>query len=523
MGTGTMTRGEEEGLGLAGEHDYAVIDLKEQEGQQLFLVKNPWSRGTVWKGHIYRPDAMVRNVKTLADLRITPETKPLSPGVFWMGLSDVLQSFESIYLNWNPSLFTHREDVHFNWDLAKFGSPEGTFMSNPQYEVRSGTGGTVWLLLTKHFTSTDETLAMEAKASTSTEVPVQGFVSLYAFENDGQKVFLSDGAAICGPYVDSPNILLKLNLSPEQAYTIVLSEQALSRTNLSFTLSAYSWTDLFLSQAREKYTHSKMQHGAWTTATAGGNASSPSYHKNPQYSINIVSTSDLVLLLESPDQGLPIHVKLVWAGGKQIHSITTRDIVGDSGEYREGYAFAEICNVPAGTYTIVCSTFEQGRVGTFTLRVSSMSACTVARVVVQAAGRFVIKAPAAEFVPGNDRLLAMLMSRRLNRVSMTARSHSENPGTGQGPRSPLKLGLEHGRGPSKQILVVSGDNEYVESPAGVRTIDVDIQPRMCEGRGVWVVVERLGSSGLQANEYVDIELFSDGPIELGEWHIREGL
>ena len=523
IGTGTFSQREEEGLGLAGEHDYAVVDLKEQEGQQLFLVKNPWSKGTVWKGHIYRGDTITNSIKKLADLRIIPETEPPPPGMFWMSLNDIFQSFESIYLNWNPSLFRYREDVHLNWDLATSSSPEGTFISNPQYEVRSSMGGTVWVLLTKHFTSIEEMSAEGSGATTSTELLTQGYISLYAFDNDGQQVLLSDGATMCGKYVDSPNTLLKLKLSPKQAYTVVVSEQALSRSNHTFTLSVYSLTGLTLSQAREKYTHCNVQHGAWTLATAGGNASSQSYHNNPQYSMNLESTSDVALLLESPSKDFPIHVNLVWAGGKQIHSITTRDIVGDSGEYRERYAFAEIRKVPAGTYTIVCSAFEQDQLGKFTLRVSSMSACTVTRVVVENAGRFVTKARPAEFTPGNDRLLAPLISRRLNRISMTARPCGAKSGPERSPQSPLKLGLEYGRGPSKQVLAISGNDEYLDSPAGVRTVDVDIQPGMCQGRGVWIVMERLGSSGLQQNEYVDVEFLSDEPIELGDWHIRDGL
>ena len=523
IGTGALSQNEEEGLGLAGEHDYAIIDLKEQEGQQLFLVKNPWSRGTVWKGHIYREDTMTNNIKTLADLPIMLETETLSPGTFWMSLNDIFQSFESMYLNWNPSLFRYREDRHFNWDLTEASSPEGTFISNPQYEIRSGTGGTVWVLLTKHFTSVDNTSDEVSEITTSRESPVQGYISLYAFDNDGKRVILNDGPTICGKYVDSPNSLLKLNFSPKQAYTVVVSEQALPRSNHSFTLSAYSIAGLSISQARETYTHCNVQHGAWTLATAGGNASSQSYHYNPQYSIKLESASDIALLLESPSKDFAIHVKLVWAGGKQIHSITTRDIVGDSGEYRERYAFAEIRKVPAGIYTIVCSAFEQGQLGAFTLRISSMSACVVARVVVDNAGRFVTKARPAEFTPGNDRLLARLVCHRLNRISITARPCVENSRSERSAQSPLKLGLEYGRGPSKQILAVSGNDEYLDSSVGVRTTDVDIQPGMCQGRGVWVVTERLGSFGLQKSEYVDVELLSDEPIELGDWHIRDGL
>ncbi len=522
MGTGKLTLSEQEGLGLAGEHDYAVIDMKEQEGQQLFLVKNPWSEGTVWKGHIYRRG--INNiVRSLSDLRIESETDPLAQGTFWMGLNDVFQSFDSIYLNWNPGLFSFREDIHFNWNLATCSNPEGSFISNPQYEIRSGTGGTAWVLLSKHFTLTIEKSSTNWNANSPASSLKEGFISLYSFDNDGEKVFLSHGATVTGPYVDSPNTLLKLELSANRAQTIVVSEQALPRLNHNFTLSAYSLRGLTISKPREKFSHCVVEDGAWKSSTAGGNTSGPLYHTNPQYSLSLANTSDVALLLENPEQGFPIHVQLVWAGGKQIHAITNRDIAGDSGEYKKGYAFADIHNVQAGAYTIVCSTFEEGQLGSFTLRVCSTSACTVGRISGETAGRFVTKVRAAEFAPGDDRLLALLISRRLNRVSVSARPSGGPSGPEGNPQSPLKLGIEYGRGPSKQILAVSGDDGYIGRPAGVRTGDVNIHPEMCQGRGVWVVIERLGSTGLQHDEYVEVDVLSDGPLELGGWHVREGM
>lgn len=522
MGTGKLTLSEQEGLGLAGEHDYAVIDMKEQDGQQLFLVKNPWSEGTVWKGHIYRRE-ISNIVKSLSDLNIQPGTDNLAQGTFWMGLNDVFQSFDSIYLNWNPGLFSFREDIHFDWDLATCTNPEGSFMSNPQYEIRSGAGGTVWLLLSKHFLSTIEESSANWKANSPAPSAKEGFISLYAFDNDGEKVFLSDGATVTGPYVDSPNTLLKLELTANRAQTIVISEQALPRLNHTFTLSVYSLSGLTISKPREKFTHCVVKMGAWKSSTAGGNTSGPLYHTNPQYSLSLANTSDVALLLENPVQGFPIHVQLVWAGGKQIHAITNRDIAGDSGEYKKGYAFADIQNVQAGAYTIVCSTFEEGQLGPFTLRVCSTSACTVGHILGETAGRFVTTVRAAEFAPGDDRLLAPLNSRRLNRVSISARPFGGTSGSGGNPQSPLKLALEYGRGPSKQILAVSGDDGYIGRPAGVQTGDVDIHPEMCQGRGVWVVIERLGSTGLQHDEYVEVKTLSDGPLELGGWHVREGM
>ena len=524
LGTGKLTPNEEEGLGLAGEHDYAVINMIEFEGQQLFLVKNPWSKGTVWKGHIYGSNAMTECPNRFSDLCVTgmPRTstidsEPTAPGTFWMGLNDVFQSFESLYLNWNPGLFRHREDIHFKWDLAGSSSPEGSLVSNPQYEVRSNVGGTVWVLLNRHFTSRDDRSNKDTKLSVKREDVDTGFISLYAFDSNGKRVFSSDEAIVHGPYVDSPNTLLKLELPAGRAYTVAVSSQGLPQPVNTFTLSAFSFGRLKLVEAQDEYAHTVLQHGVWTALTAGGNASSSSYHANPQFSLHLAVTSKVAILLENLSECYPVHVKLVWADGKQICSIKTRDIVGDSGEYRKGYAFAEIQDVQAGAYTIVCSTFEPGQLGRFTLRVSTMSACAVNRIAEATAGRFATKVQSASFAPGSNYLSAPLISQRLNRISISARSRAGNSRYSKRARAFMKIGVHHGRLPPKRIIAVSRDDESLDGQGEVWVRNVDIEPSMCEERGLWLVLERLECSMLQVAEYVDIDIFSDGPIKVGDW------
>ena len=523
LGTGKLTPSEEEGLGLAGEHDYAVINMRELEGQQLFLVKNPWSDGTVWKGDIHHRNVVRENAQRSQDICMTETattgivgTEHLAPGTFWMGLNDMFQSFESLYLNWNPGLFSHREDIHFKWNLACSTSPEGSLVSNPQYEVRSSVGGTVWVLVSRHFTSRGDKSDKGQIIPMDGEIFDNGFISLFAFDNNGERVYLSDEAAVQGPYVDSPNSLVKLELPAGRAFTVVVCGQGLPRSVNTFTLSAFSLNSLSLAEAEDRYKHTVFQHGMWTASTAGGNASSLLYHTNPQFSFKLPETSSVAILLENSADCYPVHVKLVWARGKQICSIKTRDIVGDSGEYRKGYAFAEIQNVQAGVYTIVCSTFEQSQLGKFTLRVSSMSACAVDRVPVATAGRFVTKVQSAMFAPGNKRLSAPLISHRLNRISVSARSRVKDPLSNKTTREFLRLGLHCGRPPSKRTIAV-GNHEFGHGQGGTWIYDVDIEPSVCEDRGLWLVLERLEDSILEKAEYVDIEISSEWPISMGDW------
>lgn len=524
MGTGKLARIEEEGLGLAGEHDYAVIDMKEVGDQRLFLIKNPWLEGTTWKGRLVGNNldevtASASGSGTASETEaISLDSSSLVPGTFWMDLNSVFQSFESIYLNWNPGLFSFRQDIHFTWDLSVSTTPAGCFRQNPQYALKSSKGGTAWVLLSKHFQ--DDSPKSVAKSSRYPEPEdfEPGFISLYAFDNGGNTVYLSDDALIRGPYVDSPNTLLRTELPPGSAYTIVVSQQALARSCHNFTLSVLSLKPVDLVPASDKYGHCIMYEGAWTFSTSGGNASCSSYQTNPQFSLELAKGADIALLLVTTMEDLAVHVKLVWANGKRATTVTTRDIVGDSGEYRRGCALAELQDTGPGAYTIICSTFEQGQLGKFRLHVLTTAACVVKPLPLEEAGRLVTRLPLATFSPGIDRLLAPLTPCRITRLRMLATHRSTQPGAW----SPLKLALENGQGPNKRIIAVSCNDEYSGDHTGVRTHDIDVLPRMCSTGGVWVVVERLGSPGQMNVEGVHVEILSDVPVEVGAWGTGEG-
>lgn len=499
IGTGELTEREQTELGLVSGHDYAILDMGESKGRRQMLVKNPWAGPNT-------AHALTR-VRKSSD----PRHDPLSPGTFWMDLDRVLQHFENLYLNWNPGLFNHREDFHFTWDLANGKGIPGCFVKNPQFAVSSELGGTVWLLLGKHF-----------KNNTGPEAHGElGFISIYVFNANGQRVCLSDGALHRGPYVDSPNTLMRLEMPPYTTYTAVVAEQGLPALSQNFTLSAFSTAPVNVAQSKERHTCMRKIHGAWMRSTAGGNAESARYPLNPQYALHVPEMTEVSILLESSEPELATHVKLFWSNGKRVSNAKSRDIITDSGDYRRGCALAETRALGKGQYTIVCSTFAPDQLGRFTLWVSSTIPCKVRPLAAEGAGQRAVLSDVGVLPPGKDRMLASLQTPRMTRVKLIARSRQSLIGDRAVGPSPALMTVELGQGPYKETLAVSEDGSYSDSLAGIRIEDLDLQPGLEQKGGAWIVIERVGGPGGQVEDHLEVEALAEERVEIGEWIVED--
>ncbi|ORY69806.1 PALB protein [Pseudomassariella vexata] len=510
LGTGHLSMAEEETLGLVGEHDYAVLDMSESSGSRRMLVKNPWCDGLVWKG-VGSSDTPERATDD--------HPKKLKPGSFWISFDDVLQNFESLYLNWNPALFTERQDHHFTWELPQT-SMAASFAYNPQYSMAAAASGSTWILLNRHFQDDELEIAKSRSTTLSATSNKLGFMSLYIFDNKGERVQLSDKSIYRGPFVDSPQTLAPFEAKRGVKYTIVVVQQALPLPKYSFTMSFFSRCALDVRPAEHNIKSYTEIQGSWTGRTAGGNAASPTYLQNPQFAITVPTPGPLSILLSTDKENLAVHVDLVWAGGRRVTAVTVRDLVSTSGEYRRGCALAQVPSVDAGTYTVVCSTFEPGQLADFTLRVGSMVPCKISVVPPDGAGRLRTQLPTLVFGHSEQKKRAALTLSRLTRATIVLmRKHTASaPGT---PRShpTVRLGVELGRGPDKGVLAATGEGEFKEVGMGLRTAEFDVDPRMAQNRGLWIVVEQIGSGPYMAatDEGLSIEVLSETPIHVGPW------
>ncbi|KAK4540862.1 hypothetical protein LTR36_008804 [Oleoguttula mirabilis] len=550
MGTGKMSSRTERELGLASEHDYAVLDLREVDSQRLLLIKNPWCEGTSWRGRFKqneRGDIKPKEAAEQSLIEFDDDTEPvqssrdllnadeqLSPGTFWMDLDNVIQHFESIYLNWNPGLFAHRQDMHFAWDLGPpelgRGKPRGRFASlsaHPQFIVTASKGGTIWVLLWRHFKNAIPDVATEEEiARGGYDIDLEGHISLVAFDSQGRRVLLPEKHLEKGWFVDSPQTLLKLDDCKAGAeYTIAPLEQDLVATEHTFTLSAFSNSPLEVSEAKVRYQYANTLSAAWTKETAGGNAHSPTYSTNPQFAIAVPQTTSISLLLEARNDELNVHVKLMHSKGQRIHAIRNRDIVFDSKDYRRGCCLAEFAELEAGQYTVICSTFEPHQLGDFTLLVESSQPTQVVLLPREGAGRIRMELSTVAFKRGQSKIAAPLVPKRLSKFYVIARfvddrfpnDHAYRSSSSN--RSLVRVSIESGRGPQRRIHVASNGGEYADSAGGIRTEDIDLSPEMKRYGDMWLVLDRLYASSEGQEERFSVELFVDQPdaVECGVW------
>ncbi|TPX12124.1 uncharacterized protein E0L32_007239 [Thyridium curvatum] len=558
LGTGRLSPEEEETLGLAGEHDYAVLDLAIENGVRRMLLKNPWCEGLTWTGVGSSSTVQVQQKASRQQDKpsIAPSEEEMT-GTFWISLEDVVQNFESLYLNWNPSLFTRRQDHHFVWDIPP-KSLALSFARNPQYSMRASADGPVWILLSRHFQDEELAIARNRSATLAEVSNSLGFMSLYVFDAaSGGRVQLSDRprrALHHSHFVDSPQTLLRIEARRDKVYTIAAAQSGLPLPRYSFTLSFFSRCDLTVEKACDELAHYQEHTGSWTRRTAGGNPAVASYLHNPQLAITLPRPSRVSLLLCTDAADIPVHVDLVWAQGQRVTALAARDVALSSGEYRRGCCLAEtpqsslVSILNAGTYTAVLSTFEPGMLADYTLRIGSDEPLTVAPVPADGAGRLRAQLPPVVLrgERQHQRRRARLSVTRLTRVSVVARSglltatapdavgaaapasrrpwsssYTAGRGRGGAPCA-VRISLERGTGPHRHVLAASGDGEMRDAAMGLRAGDVDFDAAMGDGSGgggLWLVVEQMGA---HAEGYgLQVDVLSDQHVEVGPWESWE--
>lgn len=518
-----MSKREQKQLGLAAEHDYAVLEMKDNEGVREMLIKNPWADGDVWRGAARRKPNPSHDEEDEQYPALPPATDSdaMQPGTFWMDFDSVFQHFENLYVNWDPALFRYRYDQHFSWSLVQRRPVSSIFDEHVQFSIRASENEEIWVLLNRHFRTGDYT---HENSGTN------GYISLYLYESAGFRVLVSTGAQTRGPFVDSPNTLLRFQAVAGLAYTVAIVQQDLPVGKHNFTLSAFSTAELVVQEAASRLPKQQSLGAAWTRATAGGNSDSSSYLTNPQFTFKLGSSQAVAIVMKvlqadgMPAVATQIHVKLaiVASDGKRVIRMRAKDIKAHSGDYHRADTVIEKI-LPHGNYTVICSTFEQGELAKFSLDFYCESASSISALPSEGSGRMKVTPSPVVFEPGCNKCLAPIDVLRMNRVTFIARQASRSAGT-----SMFRLGIERGQGPYKMMIADSSmdDHQYLPVATGLRIDDLTLEPSMCSKGlgGLWLVIERLaqGSPAMAAAELLEIDILAESNLQIGPWGVGDG-
>lgn len=377
VATGEMSDAEADRAGLVPTHAYAMLDIQFIQGQKLFQLKNPWSHMR-WKGNFSEKDTVHWTAGLKKALNFDPNAAAMiDNGVFWIDLESAKRFFDVIYVNWNPNIFSHTTCYHQTW-TAKEGPKKDSYSigDNPQYrlEIKPSNSAAVWVLLTRHITDKDD-------FANNRE-----FITLLVYKTNGKRIYYPSEPP---PYMDgvrinSPHYLCKMIASSgTNVYTLVISQYEKNNT-IHYTLRVYATTEFKLTKVANPYVekYEKRITGEWKGKTAGGCANYPETTIfNPTYQLKIdnKSTDNHVLVeLRGPK---------TYSVGFEI--VTISDNVPNSpgsfnkkttGEFRRGFCYLELENIPGGIYNIRPSTFYPNQEAHFFLDFSSSVPITIAIV-----------------------------------------------------------------------------------------------------------------------------------------------
>ncbi|KAF8905038.1 hypothetical protein CPB84DRAFT_1845125 [Gymnopilus junonius] len=349
LGTGPSSYIRWRDIPLLPSHSYAVIDIYETEEGRLLTVIDSWVRSNGSKDEPSR--------------------------ILHIPWTEVLNTFEGVYLSWDPSIWQTTLIFHSMWKRSA-ADEAASRQTQIEFNCSSDLDEEIWVLLTRH--------VVDARRSTD-------FIALRVeleddFAQDTDVVKNQRILSGKGTYTNSTHILARTRI-PKSLRSGILSILASYEGDFSevgYTLTAYSMSTtkiMWVENNSDPPFTSKIE-GSFTAKNAGGNCTYPSFMVNPQYLLTIHPmklhgganvaanrTCKLTLGLRS-NKDMPVNMALVWSEGRRVTELSVKDIVATSGAY--SYGLARLTkSVSPGEYTLVASGFEPHHMGPFSLHVES--------------------------------------------------------------------------------------------------------------------------------------------------------
>jgi calpain-7 len=99
-------------------------------------VKNPWAHKR-WMGQYSATDLASWTPELRRALKYDPvAAQSKDDGIFWIEWGSIRQYFNTIFLNWNPSLFAYTTCTHALWPATQGPKNDSYYLGqNPQFSL----------------------------------------------------------------------------------------------------------------------------------------------------------------------------------------------------------------------------------------------------------------------------------------------------------------------------------------------------------------------------------------------------
>ncbi|KAL1663360.1 hypothetical protein GGF50DRAFT_57083, partial [Schizophyllum commune] len=363
LGTGTREGLAWQGSLLLGAHDYPVTGLYEDGLDRGMIVLDSW-------------------YEALEDKEC-----PDSSRIMRIPWSDVINLFDGIYANWNPSAWATSLAFHGKWKATAENGTTQTKHLRLKYEFTSSaeTDSEIWLLLSRHTSDTRRS---------------NDYVSLTAQEDDIASATRQGSHRISseGEYTNSIHVLEKVRLSSSSragCLSMYCSYEGAAAEN-GFTLTAYAPQGVQISWdrtvARPPYV--TQVEGRFMAKNSGGNANYPTFMINPQYHLKLyppkrgeARAKSFVSISLQTSREVPVNAAVAWSQGERVYQLLETNIVASSGAYTYGMARLTIQLSP-GDYTLIVSAFEPKYRGAFTLKLETDNVAELTPIPQEGAGMY---------------------------------------------------------------------------------------------------------------------------------------
>lgn len=346
VGTGKLSASTCSALGLVLEHDYAVVAMKEENGQRLLLVRNPWGESLGEAGGDGMRPRMQRD-------SWVPELQ--------------LQHFRRMYLNWDPqAFFPLQQLLGFLFPKNPLGEvPPWPLV--PQFSVANeGLETVLVVLLVEKFMSGPLPLVL----------PDNSLLSLLVYRLQGERQLHRHGDYIVKGFQSLRSRFknAQFTLPPNGRCTVAIPSTFAGAASLTVRLLA----PVAFSRVKHRFLHTSELAGRWDVFSAGGSWAHLLYVCNPQYLLEVpVDTVADIGVYVGKAVFVNCHVFAVRERGC-VRSYSTKAAVVDD---KYALYLQVLVGIPlaAGHYTIVVSTFEPGMELPYTLMVSARDEVRVSR------------------------------------------------------------------------------------------------------------------------------------------------